>query len=86
MTMPDMTFEAGSCKASVFQNKVEIDGEEVIISKVSIWKRYMDKGGAWKNSQSFGVNDLLKLMVVVMKAYDFLTSRKRHGSGRSDNM
>jgi hypothetical protein len=46
----------------------------------------MDKDGEWKNSQSFGVNDLPKLMVVVMKAYDFLTSRKRDWSGRSDNM
>jgi hypothetical protein len=86
MTMPDMTFKAGSCRASVFKNKVERDGKEVIIPKVSILKRYMDKGGAWKNSQSFGVNDLPKLMVVVIKAYDFLTSRKKDGSGRSDNM
>lgn len=86
MTMPDMTFKAGSCKASVFKNKVERDGKEVIIPKLSILKRYMDKDGAWKNSQSFGVNDLPKLMVVVMKAYDFLTLRRRDGNGRIDNM
>jgi hypothetical protein len=86
MAKPDMTFEAGSCKASVFQNKVEREGKEVIIPKVSVSKRYLDKSGEWKNTQSFGVNDLPKLMVVVMKSYEFLTSRRKGGNGKSDNV
>ena len=73
---PEKTFEHGSCKAAVFANEIKQNGKTATVKNVTIQKRYMDKDGKWKNTNSFGVNDLPKLVLVANKAYDYLTGKK----------
>jgi hypothetical protein len=75
MAKPDIVFESGNCKASVFYNDIDRDGKTVKIPKVSIAKRYIDKNDEWKSTQSYKVNDLPKVLVVIMKPYEFLTRK-----------
>ena len=76
MTNPEKTFESGNCRAAVFYNEVKKDGKATEIPNVTITKRYLDKDNKWKNTNTFGINDIPKLIAVAMKTYDYLTSKK----------
>lgn len=76
MTQPVKTFENGSCSASVFVNNVKVNGEEKKIPMVTINRRYIDKNKEWKRTNVFRVNDLPKLVLVAIKAYDYLNLKK----------
>ncbi|MFX1453075.1 MAG: hypothetical protein ACFFCM_19730 [Promethearchaeota archaeon] len=76
MAEPEKTFSQGSCRASIFGNEIKQNGKTAIVKKVSIQKRYRDKDGNWKNTNSFAINDLPKLALVATKAYDYLTSKQ----------
>jgi hypothetical protein len=73
MAEPEKTFNQGSCRAAVFTNEIKQNGKTAIIRNVAIQKRYKDKDGNWQNTNSFGVNDLPKLVLVATKAYDYLS-------------
>ncbi len=76
MTEPEKTFNQGSCRAAVFANEIKQNGKTAIFRNVAIQKRYKDKDGNWQNTNSFGVNDLPKLVLIATKAYDYLTLKK----------
>ena len=77
MTNPEKVFKQGCCQAALFLNEIEKDGKKLQIGKVKVQKVYPDKDCQWQNSVSFGVNDLPKLTLVVMEAYDYLTRGKQ---------
>lgn len=76
MAEPEKTFNQGSCRAAVFANEIKQNGKTAIVRNVAIQKRYKDKDGNWQNTNSFGVNDLPKLVLIATKAYDYLTLKK----------
>lgn len=43
------------------------------IRKEALQKRYRDKDGNWQNTNSYGLNELPKLVMAANKAYDYLT-------------
>ncbi len=76
MAEPEKTFNQGSCRAAVFANEIKQNGKTAIFRNVAIQKRYKDKDGNWQNTNSFGVNDLPKLVLIATKEYDYLTLKK----------
>ena len=76
MAEPEKTFNQGSCRAAVFANEIKQNGKTAIVRNVAIQKRYKDKDGNWQNTNSFGVNDLPKLVLIATKAFDYLTLKK----------
>ena len=75
MAQPEKTFRQGSCSAAVFANGIQKNGKTIQMRKVSVQRSYKDKDG-WKNTNSYGINDLPKLALVANKAYDYLTSKE----------
>jgi len=65
---PEKRFNVGLVKATVWKNKSR-DGDE--FKTVSVNKSYM-KDGEWKNSNSFGVDDLDKAIDVLKQAQEYL--------------
>ena len=76
MAEPEKSFNQGSCRGAVFANEIRQNGKTAIVRNVAIQKRYKDKDGNWQNTNSFGVNDLPKLILIATKAYDYLTMKK----------
>lgn len=74
MAQPEITFRHGPCSASVFQNEYDRDDETFTIRSVSFQRRYLDKDGEWQTTNSLKVNDIPKAVLVLNKAYEFLTS------------
>jgi hypothetical protein len=74
MSLPEITFRHGPCSASVFENEYERDGETFTVRRVAFQRRYLDKDGQWQTTSSLKVNDIPKAILVLQKAFEFLTS------------
>ena len=74
MAQPEITFRHGPCSASVFQNEYNRGDEKLLIRSVSFQRRYQDREGDWQTTSSLNVNDIPKAVLVLNKAYEFLTS------------
>ncbi len=72
---PEKVFQHGAVKASIFANEREKDGVSFTVKRVSFQKLYRDKEGLLKTTASLDVDDLPKAVVVLQKAYDYLTVR-----------
>ena len=81
MSQPEITFRHGSCSASVFENQFDRDDEKITIRSVSFQRSYRDKEGIWQTTSSLKVNDIPKAVLVLNKAYEFLTTS---GNGEAD--
>ena len=74
MAQPEVTFRHGPCSASVFQNEYERGEDRFTVKNVSFQRSYQDKDGDWKTTSYLRVNDIPKAVLVLNKAYEFLTS------------
>ena len=71
---PEITFRHGPCSASVFENEYQRGEDTFTIRTVSFQKRYRDKDGNWQTTASLKVEDIPKAVLVLNKAYEFLTA------------
>lgn len=73
---PEKKFSAGPISASVWANTANVNGEEKSIPSVQFQKRYQDKDGNWKNTSSLSTRDLPKAMIVLGKAFEYLSLKE----------
>lgn len=74
---PIKSFRAGAVNVSVWKNAgKEIDGKEMSYNTISLERRYKDKDGTWKSTNSMRINDLPRAAAAINKAYDFLVFAK----------
>lgn len=77
--IPEKKFVAGAISATVWQNKgTDQFGNETVYKTISFDRRYKDKSGEWKSTNSLRVNDLPKGMIVLEEAYKYLLLKERH--------
>ncbi|MYC13771.1 MAG: hypothetical protein F4Y39_08600 [Gemmatimonadetes bacterium] len=74
MPTPEITFRHGLCSASIFEQEFERGEEKFTVRTVSFQRSYLDKDGNWQTTNSLKVNDIPKAVLVLNKAYEFLTS------------
>ena len=72
---PEKVFQHGGVKAAIFTNEHEKDGESFTRESISVQRVYRDKEGMFKTTTSLHVNDLPKAILVLQKAFDYLTVR-----------
>jgi hypothetical protein len=80
---PEKVFQHGAVKVAIFANDREKDGRYFTVKSVSFQKLYRDKDGVLKTTANLDVDDLPKAVVVLQKAYDYLTVRQEfedHGT------
>jgi hypothetical protein len=77
---PEMTFAFGSCRASIFSNKIEKNGSNIVIPKIAIAKRYKDNAGEWQTSSNLDLNDLPKMILALSNAYTYLVKKSAENS------
>ncbi len=81
---PEKIFQHGAVKAAIFANEREKDGRFFTIKSVSFQKLYRDRDGLLKTTASLDVEDLPKAVVVLQKAYDYLTVRQEFEDPAAD--
>ena len=79
--LPERKFSTGGIQATVWSNQgVSKEGAVTEFKTVSLQRRYMDKGGAWKSSSSLRISDLPKAALVLNKAYEYLVLKDKDSS------
>ena len=73
---PEKVFQHGALKAAIFANEHEKDGQSFTVKRVSFQKIYRDREGLLKTTSSLEVNDLPKAVLVLQKAFEYLTVRQ----------
>jgi hypothetical protein len=80
---PIEKFRHGSCEAAIFENEIKKNGSTFTVRKVVFQRNYLDKNDKWQSTSSLDINDVPKAILVLSKAYDFLT---RSDTTKSKNM
>ena len=81
MPQPEITFRHGLCSASIWEQEFERGEEKFTVRSVSFQRSYLDKEGNWQTTNSLKVNDIPKAVLVLNKAYEFLTSNSMADPG-----
>ena len=69
---PLARFKAGGVTAAVWDNSITVKGNIRSIKKVTLERRYMDKSGNWKSSNSFGRDEVALAKFCLDKAFEFM--------------
>ena len=75
MTEPVAKFRAGQVSCAVWENEAEVRGRTVRILKASVDRRYTDRNGAWKSSNSFSRTEIPQAVYCLLKAYTMMMER-----------
>jgi hypothetical protein len=74
MTQPEIVFRNGSCSAAVFDNAVDGGAVTGRTRSIQFQNSYRDRDGAWQTTTLLRSQDLPKAVLVLNKAYEYLTS------------
>jgi hypothetical protein len=66
---PVARFRAGSVSCAVWENQVTVGGEPQKILKAQVSRRYKDRNGVWKTTQSLSRNEIPLAIYVLGKAF-----------------
>lgn len=68
---------------SIFANHAKSDGRDITFHKVSVQRSYKD-GDDWKQTTSFGRDDLPVLNAILQRAWEFILDTEA-SRGKEDN-
>lgn len=78
---PEKKFRASPITATVWTNEGKSsDGQPRMYRTISLERSYRDKEGAWQTTNSLRVNDLPKAVLVLNKAFEFVTLKESEDS------
>lgn len=84
--LPKKKYRAGAISATVWENKgKKINGEDTSYETISLVRVYQDKEGNWKSTNSFRLNDLPKVQLLMQKVYSDLVLKEQDLFKNNDN-
>lgn len=75
MAAPERTFRVGPCSATIFRNKVSIDGEVEIVPVVRLQRSFRAPDGQYRSTSSFKASHVPQAILALQKAYEYLLLR-----------
>jgi hypothetical protein len=72
---PVAKFRAGQVTCAVWENPITVGNRQQTILKASVSRRYQDKSGNWKSSQSFSRNEIPLAIYVLHKAFEAMLEK-----------
>jgi hypothetical protein len=70
MAKPVAKVKAGLISAALWENEITANGRKVTVLKASVQRRYKDKDGSWKSSQSFSRNEIPLAVYCLQKSFE----------------
>ena len=77
MGKPIKVFKVGAVEAAILENERTVGGKKLKMSNVVFRRSYKDKDGKWQHSDSFGINDVPKLGLLVTKVHELMAMGDR---------
>jgi hypothetical protein len=82
---PLAKFKSGSVEAVIFENKIAKNNNTTFtVRKAVLQRNYLDKNDKWQSTSSLDVNDIPKAVLVLSKAYEFLTTSEGARGSKED--
>ena len=78
---PIKKFSAGTISCALWENEMTVGGRTIRVLKASVERRYKDKDGQWKSSNSFGRNEIPLVQYVLGKAFEAIVEE---GKGEAE--
>lgn len=72
---------AGQVSAALWENQIHVNGQAKTVLKASVQRRYKDKDGQWKSTQSFSRTELPLAIYCLGKAFEALLEHERERVG-----
>jgi len=72
MSNLEKRIQIGNCSASIFVNEVETLVGKVPMRSVVLQRTYKDKEDKYQHANSYGVNDIPKAVLALVKAYEHM--------------
>ena len=72
MAKPVAKFRAGQVSAAIWENEVTVNGKKAVMLKASVERRYKDKDGQWKSSNSFSRNEIPLAVYCLQKSFEHI--------------
>ncbi|MBN2590799.1 MAG: hypothetical protein JXA96_13125 [Sedimentisphaerales bacterium] len=69
---PKAKFTVGGISAALWENQITVNGQTRTILKASVSRRYKDKNGAWKTTQTFARNEIPLALYCLQKAFEWM--------------
>lgn len=83
---PDKTFRSGAVSASVFLSEREREGDTVVVPSIQFQRGYTDREGKWHHTNSLNFRDVPGAILVLSKAYEYLTLKEQEGEVDSSSL
>ena len=76
MAGPLKKFRAGQVSCALWENEAKVNGRSVTMLKATVERRYKDKDGNWKSSNSFGRNEIPLAVYSLQKAFEAIVEEQ----------
>jgi len=76
---PLRRFQAGQVTCALWENVATVNGKPQPILKATLDRRYLDRDGQWKTSQSFSRNEIPLAIFVLQKAFEAMIEKPSEG-------
>ena len=86
MAGPVKKFRAGSISCALWENEAKVNGRNVVMLKATIERRYKDKGGSWKSSNSFGRTEIPLAIYCLEKAFEAMVEEQSVQAGNAEEV
>ena len=75
---PEEKFRAGGITATIWKNKGKNkNGKTTEFYSVKLERRYRDNNEQWQSTDSLGINDIPKAILVLEKSFQFIAMKKK---------
>jgi len=81
MVKPTAKFRAGPVSAAIWENEITVNGKKAVMLKASVERRYKDKDGQWKSSNSFSRNEIPLAVYCLQKSFEHIIGAQQEEEG-----
>jgi hypothetical protein len=81
---PLARFRAGAMSCALWENEIAVNGTTKTALKASVSRRYKDRDGSWKSSQSFSRNEIPLAVYCLEKAFEKIVEEETAQSGNGN--
>jgi len=79
---PVAKFTAGQVSAAIWENEVTTKaGKQVTMLKATVERRYKDRDGQWKSSNSFARNEIPLAIYCLHKSFEHIIESQKDSDG-----
>jgi hypothetical protein len=78
---PVAKFRAGQVSAAIWENEITVNGRKATMLKATVERRFKDKDGQWKSSNSFSRNEIPLAIYCLQKSLEHIISSQQDEEG-----